>query len=143
MGEPQDSQAERESLEALAAYVDRFEALEFRFGEWDSPEDGPDGEFTMPMFLFSDEAAAFVRACYEHGWVSADFDWPAWKETEEASQLGECPQALSMATMEQLRRLLTVVLRQDRFVEGSLEGHYESGLLTRIVRRAKDLLAEA
>ncbi len=38
-----------------------------------------------------------------------------------------------------MERLLTALLRQDRFVEGLLGEAFESGLLTRIVRRASVL----
>jgi len=37
--------------------------------------------------------------------------------------------------------LLTAIVRSDRFVEGSIEGAFRSGLLARISRRAEALLA--
>jgi hypothetical protein len=36
--------------------------------------------------------------------------------------------------------LLTAIVRSDRFVEGSIEGAFESGLLAAICRRAAVLL---
>ena len=50
--------------------------------------------------------------------------------------------ALAQATPEQLARLLTVCVREDRFCEGALESAFESGLLTRILERAAVLLRE-
>jgi hypothetical protein len=47
-----------------------------------------------------------------------------------------------MASPDDLARLLTAIVRSDRFVEGSLVGAFESGLLTRIAQRAAALLAE-
>jgi hypothetical protein len=44
------------------------------------------------------------------------------------------------ATQEELAKLLTAIIRSDRFVEGSLEGAFESGLLAAICRRAAVLL---
>jgi uncharacterized protein DUF6508 len=43
---------------------------------------------------------------------------------------------------DQLAWLLTAIIRSDRFVEGSIAGAFESGLLARIARRAAVLLAE-
>lgn len=42
---------------------------------------------------------------------------------------------LANATPEQLARLITVCMRQDRFVKGALESAFTSGLLTRIRER--------
>ena len=77
----------------------------------------------------------FVTMCYEFSWVGP-FDWGEWKETQEAVQLGDDPEVLAKATAEQLQKLLTVVIRQDRFVEGSLAAHFNSGFIDRIIDRA-------
>ena len=37
-------------------------------------------------------------------------------------------------------RLLTVCIRQDRFVDGALLDAFESGLIRRVVQRAADLV---
>jgi Family of unknown function (DUF6508) len=70
------------------------------------------------------------------------FDWPQWKGTAEAKQLRDDPDVLARATPEQLAKLLTVCIRQDRFSEGTLQAAFETGLLTRILQRAKAILAE-
>jgi len=127
----EERRIEAESMKALAEFLPKFEAPGFEFGDWESG-----------WFSPSQDALSFISACYESGWMKPDFDWPAWAGTEEAAQLRDDPAALEQATPEQLSRLLTVVVRQDRFVEGSLGGHFESGLLVRIVRRIANL-AEA
>lgn len=48
---------------------------------------------------------------------------------------------LEQTTPEELERLLTVLFRQERFYEGTLENAYESGLLVRILRRTARLEA--
>ena len=50
-------------------------------------------------------------------------------------QLRDDPAALQSATPEQLGRLLTVLIRQDRFIDGSLAGAFESAFLLEILRR--------
>ena len=43
------------------------------------------------------------------------------------------------ATPEQLARVLTVVVRAERFNEGAMAGAVQSGLLPRLLRRAAAL----
>lgn len=116
------------SLKALAEFLPRFEAPGFEFGSWESG-----------WFSPSQEALDFISACYASGWMKPNFDWPTWMGTEEAARLRDDPAALEQATPEQLSRLLTVLVRQDRFADGSLAAAFDSGLLVRIVRRIAQL----
>ena len=45
------------------------------------------------------------------------------------------------APVEDIGKLITAIVRSDRFVEGSIAGAFESGLLLGIARRAAALLA--
>jgi hypothetical protein len=130
-----------ERLRGLAAFLPGFESPSFEFGTWSESSTSADGVITLPYFTLGETASAFVRRAYDLGWVQMGFDWPAWKETTEAQGLRDDPVALSRATPDQLAHLLTVVIRQDRFVEGALDSAYHSGLLTAIMRRAKALVA--
>ena len=107
----------KKRLDALAEYLDAFESP-IEFGYMD-----------------------FVRTCYESGWIQP-FDWADWMGTPEAIELRDDPSVLERATPEQLGKLLTVIIRQDRFVEGALGSAFDSGLLTGIVRRASVLATE-
>ena len=71
----------------------------------------------------------------------AGFDWMTWMQGDEGQALRDRPDALATATPEQLARLVTAIIRSDQFVEGSIVGAFESGLLTRIAKRAAALLA--
>ncbi len=91
-------------------------------------------------FDFNETASAFIEAAYHYNWVTADFDWPKWSETQEAKDLRDDPEALARANPEQISRLLTVCIREDRFCEGALQASFQSGLLTRILRRSATIL---
>ena len=126
-----------QTLRTLAAFLPRFETPDFKFGRWADPN------AFLGWFEFSPVATEFVSACYEAGWVQwPDFDWGTWKNSTEARQLYFDPAALETATPEQLSRLLTVLIRQDRFVEGELNAAFQSGVLLRILRRIATLSAE-
>jgi hypothetical protein len=129
-------------LHGLAAFLPQFEQPDFCFGHWAGGEKTESGVLTIPYFSFSAVADEFIRAAYDLEWVRLDFDWPAWAQTPEAAQFRDDARAISNATPEQLSRLLTTVIRQDRFCDGELAEAFESGLLTAICRRAAQLESE-
>jgi hypothetical protein len=129
-------------LKALAEFLPLFEEPEFQFGMWHGSKRRKPGEFMLPYFELSETASLFVDMAYEKGWVLSGWDWPAWMKTEEAITLRDDPAALAAASADKLAKLLTVLIRQDRFVEGGLNSAFESGLLTAIVRRAAALAEE-
>ena len=118
-------------LRALVPFLSKFEEPGFEFGH-------------VVSFAGSDlnpVASDFVDTCYKAGWIGKDFDgtewrgWVDWKGSDEACRLRDDPGALDSATSGQIGRLLTVLIRQDRFVTGALIGAFESGLLVKILRR--------
>ena len=125
-----------ERLNALAEFLPEFESPDFEFGHMEAPPG------KMPHYALSDIASNFVGACYDMGWVQP-FDWADWKDSPEAIQLRDDPASLESANPEQLERLLTVLIRQDRFVEGALGSAFDSGLLVRILRRVTVLVSES
>jgi len=131
-----------EKLRGIAAFLPSFQAPHFKFGQWTKPPSDQPGVMILPYFSLSEMAWSFEQKAYDLGWVMPDFDWGARKQTPEAISLRDDDQASAQATPDQLARLLTVCIRQDRFCEGTLEGAFESGLLTRILERAAVLLRE-
>jgi hypothetical protein len=130
----------QERLAALAGFLPLFEAKGFEFGRWHKSQEIEPGVKTLPQFEAGETALAFVRMAYEEEWVLRNFDWPAWSSSKEAMRLRDDRKALAAASPEQLAKLLTVLIRQDRFVEGALNSAYESGLLAAIARRAAVLV---
>jgi len=122
-------------LDNLAAFLPAFEARGFEFATME----GGSKDGTMPWSRLSEDAARFVQTAYDDGWVSPEVDWPSWIETDEARRLRDDPAAIEAATVEQLQKLLTTVIRQDRFVTGALASAFETGLLTAILRRVEQL----
>jgi len=130
----------RPRLHALARHLAVFEAPGFSFGEWVPARPLADGTIALGWFELSSEAATFVRDASEAGCI-VPFDWPSWLGTTNGRALAADPAAVAEASAGDLVRLLTAVVRSDRFSEGSLADAYESGLLTAIARRARDLTA--
>ncbi len=124
-----------ERFRRLGAHLVDFEAPAFAFGRWHQPAARDDGVFEFPHYELGVAAAAFVRTANELDFVYP-FDWPTWKETAEAAALRDDPLALAQAGGEQLAKLLTTLIRGERFAEGGLAAAYDAGLLTGILRRA-------
>ncbi|WP_187278625.1 DUF6508 domain-containing protein [Methylobacterium sp. WL64] len=122
-------------LAALARYFTAFADPAAPVGLC-SPQAAPADNFSPATFLPNDEVQRFVADCYTHGWVLDGFDWAAWAQTPKAQRLRDDPTALARASERQLARLLTTVIRQDRFVEGALAAAFASGLISGILRRA-------
>jgi hypothetical protein len=124
-------------LQALANLLPAFESPDFKFGEWG---DSQSGTITVPYAQLSDEGQRFIDTVDSVGWVMTDFDWSEWSGSEECERLRYDTEALEKANAEQLRRLVTAVVRADHFNEGALLDTWESGLLLRVLRRARALL---
>jgi hypothetical protein len=128
-------------LRTLADLVPTLESEDAEFGRWEVIP--PTGDVLhLPYYTFGPAGDAFIGAVGRGGWVIAGFDWRTWLENDEGQALSGRPEALATATPEQLAMLLTAIVRSDRFVEGSIAGAFESGLLARIAFRAAALLAE-
>lgn len=132
----------QDRLDRLIAFLPVFETPGFSFAIWHTATQSTAGALTLPYCMLTGPASEFVSTAYAAGWVLQDFDWPAWSHTPDAVQLRDDPSALERATAVQLAKLLTVLIRQDRFVEGALASAYDSGLLTAILRRAAILRQE-
>lgn len=128
---------DQQRLEALAKYVPIFTAPGFKFYE-DMPARVEGGLIQMGWTSYGPEAEAFIQDAYDYGWVQGT-SWSEWMQTEEAQSLSQDPERMAMATVEQLAKVLTVSLRRDRFMEGSLASDFESGLIIRAVKRAYKL----
>lgn len=129
-----------ERLRARADLEPVLTAADADFGSWEAPPP-VDGVDHMPYFTFGPTADAFRAALGRGGWIVIGFDWMRWMQTDGQS-LRDRPEALAEACPKDLAKLLTAIVRSDRFVEGSLLGAFESGLLTRIAQRAAARLAE-
>ena len=96
----------------------------------------------MPYVRFDEVVTHFIKISYKDNCLDPTFKWGEWASTSEAAELRDDPAALASAGAKDLSRLLTVCIRQDRFVEGALLDAFNSGLILRIVQRAAAILGE-
>lgn len=90
--------------------------------------------FEQPGGPGADELDAFVDACYADGVVLV-FDWTEWRD--QGHVLLETSGAMERATLDDLQRVLTLLIRQDRFAEGTLAHAVEQGWIHRVLDRMR------
>jgi len=115
---------------AVLEFLPVFEAAGYRFGEWETPE----GQF--PYFAYSAEVSRFIQTLYAEN-IVIRFDWSQWQEA--AKIYLDDRAALAGADLLTLRKLLTLHVRKDRFVEGHLAAMLESGHIMAILRRMSQI----
>jgi hypothetical protein len=123
-----------EQIQGLLAFLPLMEARVA--GTWAGGDRMPDGSRTMPWFDYSPETLEFRRACALNGWIEV-FDWPAWQP--EALKYYESAELLSTATVEDIRKLLTLHIRKDRFSEGHFAAMVECGHIAAILQRLREI----
>jgi len=129
-------------LEALAAYASVDLSADEHVDTHGARLSKSNKSVVLPINHLSENAMDFIRTCYEYGWILSGFDWPGWASSLEAMELRDKKDSLSRATPEQLAKLLTVIIRQNRFIEGAFAKAVSSGIVSRIIGRAQTLLDE-
>jgi hypothetical protein len=128
-----------ERLQVLAAILPALEAPDADFGHWELPPPR-DGIGSLGWFEFGPTAEVWRAAVAAGDWMVVGFDWRTWLARDDGRALRDDPAVIATATPDQLARLLTAIVRSDRFTEGSIAGAFESGLLVAISRRARAIL---
>jgi len=155
----------KEQIRALADFWPVFANPKFVYEVQDEVKEKK-GVITMPSSSLSSEAKAFNKMIYQEGWVLDGFDWPPqtrprpfsdvaprrnegpltrwnwpeWAQTDEFKDLFSKPEALAKASAHQLAKLLTALVRKERFCEGTMASACSDGLLARITQRAGALV---
>ncbi|HWP64004.1 MAG TPA: DUF6508 domain-containing protein [Candidatus Binatia bacterium] len=135
------STSDVERLRRLAAYEAIFTSDDFSVGAWDDRTSRKDGVIEMPSFRYSSAMNRFVDEMYRLDWV-VSFDWPQWAASPEGRRLLSDPEAIGSASAEDLARIITTIVREERLAEGALADAFERGVLTAIARRAGELARE-
>ncbi|MFG1289098.1 DUF6508 domain-containing protein [Xanthobacter versatilis] len=132
----------RADIQALADFLPPLQQPGFTAGNVRGGEQTEPGVLQMPFIDYDPVVDAFVAVAYRQSWVLTDFDWQVWAQSDEAKALQGEETAIATATPEQLGRLITVCVRQERFCEGALMSAFDSGLILRIVERAAVLAGD-
>jgi hypothetical protein len=100
-------------------------------------EEAP-GVFRLAQPTVDSRVYLFVDECIRDGW-SFPFDWISF--ADRAREMIDREDGIESASLDELRRLLTVIIRQDRFGRGVVEEMAERGAFVRILERMAALAA--
>ena len=101
-----------------------------KFGKLVGSKQMPDGNLSLPFWLEDEIVSRFFNATYFLGIVSG-FDWARW---EEGIEILNNPEAdFYNYDLETLCKLLTFIVRCDKFCEGYLINCFDTGKMTRII----------
>ncbi len=119
----------------LARIAERFEDANVT-SSTEIPTWNPDDKvLVLHPVLYPPIVDELITTAYEDDWVRRDFDWTEWVGTPEAQHLLNDPEAVRRASKLQVAYLLTVILRQDRFADGTILEAIRSGYLQRLLQR--------
>jgi hypothetical protein len=127
-------------LRCLADWLPVLEAPDFSAGSWQGGQTDEKGVIHMPWFEYDERIAGWPGACEGGSLIVMGFDWMTWMKTPEGQALSADPAAIAGASSADLARLVTAIVRGDRFTEGNLAGAIERGFVAAICRRAAALL---
>jgi len=102
------------------------------FGEWEDIEEDANGVLNIPHVFPSKLVCEYTDLMYELDLV-VDFDWAGWDEGREIVTNGNY-EALDNFT---LIKILTAIIRNDRFCEGALVERFEDGTIEKILVELK------
>jgi hypothetical protein len=119
------------ALERLVRFLPTFEDPEFIPGIARGGNDDSSGVIQWPWFDYAPAVTDFEQTLYRDGWIVA-FDWGVWEDKGRALVTIN---GIESADLDDLRRLLTVIFRKERFCDGTVEVAFRDGTLLRIVQR--------
>ena len=123
-----------ESINSILQYLPYF-SKNNTFGEWKGSDENEDGVKTFPHLIYSTEVNQFVKLLYRTNFI-VSFDWGKWDEGRKIISDKNLIQKSDLLT---LRMLITAVVRNDRFCEGSLLSSIENKTILTILQRLKTL----
>jgi hypothetical protein len=100
------------------------------FGEWKGGEKNQDGAITMPWCMSAPIVAEFLDTVYAIP-IGISFNWPEWDEGREIARTDFDFDTVNLVTK---CKLITAIVRNDRFCEGALISAFESGLILKILK---------
>ena len=129
-----DPSPSTEDVTALLRYVDLLDRPSGELFEWQQRETDDPNVTVFPWVDYKPVVRKFQQELSQRGFVYP-FDWGEWED--EALRLHFEPGAMNQATFDDLRKLLTLHVRKDRFWTGHFAAALEEGWIIGILRRLK------
>lgn len=123
-----------ENIELILQYIPYFEKNN-NFGEWKGGNKNKDGTISLPYFEYSNEVYQFIKLLYKTDFI-VKFNWSKW---DKGKDFINNQNLINQADILTLRMLMTLIVRMERFCEGSLLSRIKDRTILNILFRLKDL----
>jgi len=106
-----------------------------KFGKLVGSKKMPDGNLSLPFWLEDEIVSRFFNAAYILGVVKV-FDWAAWQEGIDI--LNNPDANFNDYDPETLCKLITLIVRSDKFCDGYMINAFETGTMAGIIEALKN-----
>ena len=104
-----------------------------KFGEWEEED------ILFPYCIEAPIVSQFLHIVYRLP-IIISFDWGAWEEGRKIASNDDFD--LDTLDLPAKCKLITAIVRSDRFSEGTLVSAFESGLILRILKSIEKQIAD-
>jgi Family of unknown function (DUF6508) len=102
---------------------------------WGGGESLPDGSITMPFPLYAKEVEAFIKLASQDYWCDYSYI------PDQAGAMLRDDALIEAASIEQIKMMLTYVVRGERFCEGHWNAMIQSGRVAALLKRLQAIQA--
>jgi hypothetical protein len=120
----------KEQWKPLLDLISIIEKTE-KFGEIGGGEQDEEGVFTLPYFIPSHVVVRFEKIVYSIP-IIINFDWGAWDEGRK--MLSNKDFDFDTIDIPTKCKLITAIVRNNRFCDGVLVGAFESGIILKVLK---------
>jgi len=121
---------DKKHWKTLLYLIPEIEATD-KFGEMAGGEKDDNGIIQMPYYIESPVVRRFQKYVGELG-ILISFDWPKWDDGRKIARNKEFNfDSIDIPTK---CKLITAIIRNDRYCEGSLIAAFDSGLILKILK---------
>jgi len=109
-----------------------------KFGEWAGGEKDKEGNIQFPYCIPTKIVSQFLEIVYNMP-IIINFDWGSWEEGWE--MLNNKDYNFDTLDLPTKCKMITAIVRSDRFCEGALVSAFESGLILKILKSIEKQIA--
>ncbi len=125
-------------LEAVAAFTEALCGSDMDLGHWAGGASAREGYPQVPWFQTSNLISQWEQALYERNIITS-YGEDGWFDRMHAFSAE--PDSLASADLLTIRKVLTTIVRGERFCDGHIQGMFSNGVAQAAMARLSKLIA--
>jgi hypothetical protein len=98
------------------------------------------GSISWPWVEYSDVVQQWMTSLYDHN-IVMEYGEPGWDDKMDAFVAAPC--LLDLADLTTIRKVLTTIVRRERFCDGAIMSAFDCGIVQAAMLRLAELAAQA